>query len=321
MEYHDVIIVGGGPAGSTCAWKLRQNSFDCIILDKKPFPRPKVCAGWITPKVVHDLQLDPMNYPYSFITFNRIYCHFHGSKIVLRTSQHSIRRYEFDYWLLERTGVPVYTHQVRKVIKKDSYYIIDNQYRCKYLIGAAGTYCPVYRTFFKKVDPRAKKLLITGMEDEFTYNYKDANCYLWFFEKNLPGYAWYVPKGDGYLNVGIGGSMKKLKNRNTSIKYHWNYFIQQLEKHSLISNHHFSPRGYNYYLRQNLRVYQLDKAYIIGDSAGLATRDMGEGISPAVRSGILAAHSIIGGIPYWPKTISRYSLIDMILSGIMEPNG
>ena len=52
-----VIIVGGGPAGSTCAWKLKQSNVPAILLDKKPFPRPKICAGWITPAVIADLHI------------------------------------------------------------------------------------------------------------------------------------------------------------------------------------------------------------------------------------------------------------------------
>jgi flavin-dependent dehydrogenase len=39
-----------------------------------------------------------------------------------------------------------------------------------------------------------------------SYPFSDERCHLWFFEDGLPGYAWYVPKADGYLNVGIGGS-------------------------------------------------------------------------------------------------------------------
>ena len=37
MESCDVLIVGGGPAGSTLAWKLRAAGLDVLILDKKTF--------------------------------------------------------------------------------------------------------------------------------------------------------------------------------------------------------------------------------------------------------------------------------------------
>jgi len=62
MEAFDVLIVGGGPAGSSCAWKLRQAGVRTVLIDKKNFPRDKPCAGWITPQVVQALQLDIEEY-------------------------------------------------------------------------------------------------------------------------------------------------------------------------------------------------------------------------------------------------------------------
>ncbi len=41
MDSCDVLIVGGGPAGSSCAWKLALGGLDTIILDKSHFPRHK----------------------------------------------------------------------------------------------------------------------------------------------------------------------------------------------------------------------------------------------------------------------------------------
>jgi flavin-dependent dehydrogenase len=60
----ETIIVGGGPAGSTCAWMLRQYGRECIILDKERFPRMKLCGGWITPAVIRDLEIEVNQYPY-----------------------------------------------------------------------------------------------------------------------------------------------------------------------------------------------------------------------------------------------------------------
>ena len=317
MIYHKVIIVGGGPAGSTCAWKLKQNNIDCIILDKEPFPRNKLCAGWITPKVMRDLQFDPTKYPYSFVTFNRINFHIYGRKIPLRTQQYSIRRCEFDHWLLDRCDVPMNTHYVRNVQRDDEYYYIDNQYRCKYIVGAAGTYCPIYKALFHNANARDQRWLIVAMEDEFTYNYKDKNCHLWFFENHLPGYSWYVPKGNGYLNVGIGGLVNKLRARNMRIIDHWSSFVKQLEKLSLITDYKYSPKGHQYYMRQKIRPAQLGRAYIVGDSAGLATRDMGEGIGSAIQSGLLAADSIVKGTPYFLKSLSQYSIFGILFSGML----
>lgn len=68
MTKKDVIIVGGGPAGSSCAWQLRRRGVDCLILDKAVFPRPKLCGGWITPELIADLEMDIAAYPHRFLT-------------------------------------------------------------------------------------------------------------------------------------------------------------------------------------------------------------------------------------------------------------
>ena len=58
----DALIVGGGPAGSTCARVLRQAGWHVIVMDRARFPRDKVCAGWVTPGVFRLLDLDPADY-------------------------------------------------------------------------------------------------------------------------------------------------------------------------------------------------------------------------------------------------------------------
>ena len=62
MENCDVLIVGGGPAGASCAWALQRAGLDVAVLDQAQFPRDKVCAGWITPPVLTALEIDPQDY-------------------------------------------------------------------------------------------------------------------------------------------------------------------------------------------------------------------------------------------------------------------
>ena len=312
----EVIIVGAGPAGSACAWKLNQNGTQTVLLDKKAFPRRKQCAGWITPGVLKNLEVNRGEYPHGILTFKRIFFHVRGRKLRVPTCQYSIRRTEFDHWLLKKASVPLQRHAVQQVRTENGYYIVDNSYRSKYLVGAAGTYCPVYRSFFKEVNSRSQQRLIVTIEEEFKYDYHDTNCHLWFFENNLPGYAWYVPKADGYLNVGIGGKFLALKNSGQTIRQHWDYFIAKLEELSLVKGHTYRPRGHNYYLRQSVPAGRLNNAYIIGDAAGLATLDLGEGIGPAIESGILAAKSILTGCRFSGRSVTRYSLIHFLWAGI-----
>jgi flavin-dependent dehydrogenase len=314
MILSEVIIVGGGPAGSTCAWKLKQSGVECTVLDKRSFPRTKLCAGWITPQVIENLELDTKQYPHSLTPFKKLHFHIFGKRLGIKTRQYAIRRSEFDSWLLERAGVPVHHHEVHSITRDGNDYIIDDAYRCRHLVGAGGTHCPVYRAFFTDEHPRAEDSLIVSMEEEFVRDFQDDRCHLWFFENKLPGYSWYVPKQNGFVNIGIGGMASTLKKRGKTIRDHWNLFVEKLRELSLVNDRSFDPRGHTYYLRQKNTVGQRERCYIVGDAAGLATKDMGEGIGPAVQSGILAANCIAHGTDYSLKSIPTYSLPKMLWS-------
>ncbi len=312
MIFKETIVVGAGPAGSACAGRLREAGREVLLLDKQRFPRLKLCAGWVTPRVWKLLNTRPEDYPHTLVRLNRLIYHIHGRRIPLPTRQYSIRRTEFDHWLLQRSGAEFHQHEVRHIRQENGEYIIDETYRCRYLVGAGGTNCPVYLTFFKKHNPRKPESRIVTMEKEFPYAYRDKQCYLWFFDHDLPGYSWYVPKGGGYLNIGIGGKFSELRKKGQTIRQHWDWFLDKLRMLELIENRNISVSGYGYYLRQPLPAPQIGNAFILGDAAGLATIDMGEGIGPAIHSGLLAAEAILSGKPYSLKKVPRYSLWDLL---------
>jgi geranylgeranyl reductase family protein len=52
---HDVIVVGGGPAGSSCAYWLAEAGWDVVVVEKKQFPRVKTCGDGLTPRAVRQL--------------------------------------------------------------------------------------------------------------------------------------------------------------------------------------------------------------------------------------------------------------------------
>ena len=141
----DTIIVGGGPAGSSCAWRLRKRGVDCLVLDRAEFPRLKLCAGWVTPQVLQDLEIEPGEYPFSLLTFESLRFNFKGLGFSPGPRQHSIRRIEFDAWLLQRPERR-WQPQRAAIRREDDWYVIDEQYRCRQLVGAGGTPCPVHRT-------------------------------------------------------------------------------------------------------------------------------------------------------------------------------
>lgn len=311
------IIVGGGPAGAACARKLQESGIDALIIDKKIFPRTKLCAGWVTPGVFRLLETDPADYPGHIRPFNRLICYFKGVRIPVPTRQYAIRRYEFDAWLLQNAGVPVKQHAVETIRKENRHYVIDNRYRARFLVGAGGSHCPVYQEFFSRWYPRPEQSRISTVEAEFPCEYRDGNCYLWFFENGLPGYSWYVPKAGGYLNIGIGGKQAAMKRQGKTINEYWRRFKDKLINSGLLAHKpEFSAGGHVYYIRRHSPPLQLGNAFLTGDAAGLATVDMGEGIAPAIKSGFRAARAIIGQAPCSMPRTDAYSWPRIIFPGI-----
>ena len=317
MSHHQVVIVGGGPGGAACAGRLVKNGVDCIILDKQDFPRSKTCAGWITPQVFQDLDITPEEYPHQLTSFSSLQLYLNHIPLTKSGQQYAIRRIEFDHWLLKLSRVPVIHHEVKEIIKTKHGYQIDNQFTADILIGAGGTHCPVYHKFFKIDQPRLGEKIV-ALEEEFQADWKDGKCRLWFFENDLPGYAWYVPKAGGYVNLGVGGNERVLKERGSTIHSQWTYFVNKLLKMGLIDNRHYNPEGYVYYLRSSQNNFRKENIYLIGDSAGLATLDMGEGIGPAIRSGLLLADSILDKSEYSISEIERFSLLPSYLIWILS---
>jgi flavin-dependent dehydrogenase len=51
-QYHEVIVVGGGPAGSSAAIHLAQQDISVLLIEQKRFPRAKLCGEFISPECV-----------------------------------------------------------------------------------------------------------------------------------------------------------------------------------------------------------------------------------------------------------------------------
>lgn len=111
LDKCDVLIVGGGPAGSTLAWSLRATGTEVVVMDKSQFPRNKVCAGWITPTVVELLRMDMAEHTRARAAADpRLSDQPDGGSGEVETRydgrvvSYGIRRYEFDAYLLRRTA-------------------------------------------------------------------------------------------------------------------------------------------------------------------------------------------------------------------------
>ena len=48
-QIHDVVVVGGGPAGSAAAIRARKLKLSTLLVDREEFPRRRFCTGWVGP--------------------------------------------------------------------------------------------------------------------------------------------------------------------------------------------------------------------------------------------------------------------------------
>ncbi len=231
MRCCDVLIVGGGPAGSSAAWELRRGGADVRVLDQEDFPRLKLCAGWITPEVVHDLEIDVATYPHRFLTFNRLHVHLKGLHLRVPAVQHSIRRFEFDAWLLERSRraggeARGAQHSPRgwRLRHRRRVFLPLPHWRRRHALPGVSRRC-----FAQPIRARAAcRPSPSSMRSPTTGTTRTATC--GSSRRSLPGYAWYVPKANGWLNVGIGGMAERMKNSGHDIKYHWTRFTRALDR-------------------------------------------------------------------------------------------
>ena len=299
MENCDVLVIGGGPAGSTAAWRLRRAGYDVLVLDKQDFPRDKVCAGWITPAVVRSLELDTEAYRRDNV-FQPI-TGFRTSRLGDTEAEtdygedisFGIRRREFDDYLLRRSGARLRLNEaVKSIVRRDGRWIVNDALSAPLLIGAGGHFCPVARHLGAR--PGSRESIVAAQEVEFHMSPSqrqrcrvDALRPELYFCRDLTGYAWVFRKGD-YLNVGLG------RDVNHRLAEHVAGFVEFLKQRGRIpADLPDKFKGHAYILYGHTRRDCVDEGVLlIGDAVGLAYPQSGEGIRPAVESALMAVDVI-----------------------------
>ena len=300
MENCDVLIVGGGPAGSSCAWQLHRHGMDVIVMDKASFPRDKVCAGWITPAVAQALQLDVEDYARQNVLQPITAFHtglIDGGELEIHypeTVSYGIRRREFDDYLLRRSGTRLLLGQPLQSLQKDGRkWIVNESILTPLVIGAGGHFCPVSRFMGAKLG--ADEPVIAAKDIEFEMNQLQRyECQVrgdtpeLYFCRDLKGYGWCFRKGD-YLNIGLG------REGSHRLSEQLEYFCDFLKQRGRIPQDVPNDfHGHAYLLHGHSARKQIDDGMLLaGDAAGLAYPQSGEGIRPAVESGLMAAAVIL----------------------------
>lgn len=317
MELHDVIIVGAGPAGSTAGRVLSSAGFDVLIIDKETFPREKPCAGWISPLALELSGISPKEYKKMGILTSFSSVIIWDSKNVPRevrfkkTLGYGIIRSEFDTALLEeikgvslREGV-----RITSIGRDNDGVILNDHLKAKVVIGAGGHNCPVAKRFGEiRKDEKIIAAVVSESrigKDKIRMHTKYPDIPEIIFNDDFSGYGWYFSKGD-YLNIGIGTTITK------DLNSYKNRLLEKLDRVGRLPDPELSSRikfrGHIYKLNKiSPRRLVSDRVLLTGDAGGMAYNMSGEGIGPAILSGLAAAQTIIGaGGDYSSDSLSAY---------------
>jgi len=309
----DVIVVGGGPGGSTAAWRLAKAGLRPLVLDAAVFPRVKICAGWVTPEALRDLEVDPDKYPLTIQPFTACVLEFEGARHETgwRTpASYGIIRREFDLYLLERAAAAgadvrwgIRVTEVEPGPGGVTVLTDRGRFEAPLVIGAGGHRCPVARAL-GEVSGREEVVVAQESETRLPPEWVERLGVFMrapelYVEPDLRGYGWYFPKGD-FVNIGIGctgGGDGSLPRRRRAL-------VAALRASGrLPDDMPIEPfKGHAYVVRRRApRRLSGARFMLVGDAAGLARDLSGEGIGPAIRSGILAAEAarafLSGGAP------------------------
>ena len=309
MEQCDALVLGGGPAGSSCAWALRRGGLDTVVVDRARFPRDKVCAGWITPQVIEALEIDPAEYrqgrtlqPITGFRTSRLGADSARFELETRfaaTVSYGIRRTEFDHYLLERSGARLRCGEPVSALRRCAgQWIVNDAVRAPVLVGAGGHFCPCARLVNGRV--HAAEPLVAAQEIETELN--GAGCSIagdtpeLFFCSDLRGYGWCFRKGN-HLNVGFG------RERGRPLPAEARRFADTLRAlRKIPTDFPDRWRGHAYLLHgSSRRSVVSDGVLLVGDAAGLAYSQSGEGIRPAVESGLMAARAILAADGHYDR--------------------
>lgn len=299
-ETCDVLIVGGGPAGSSLAWALARAGMDVMVMDKKDFPRNKVCAGWITPAIVDELQLDTAAYAREnvFQPITGFVTGLIGDGDEVRSDfprpvSYGIRRCEFDHHLLMRAGARLRLGEGFKTLRRDGAgWLVNDAIHTPLVVGAGGHFCPVARALGNSLGRSETVVAAQEIEFELAPGQREqfhirGEVPELFFCPDLKGYGWCFRKGD-FINIGLG------REDNQHLSRHVADFCDFLKGRGKVPDIADRFNGHAYLLyTSGRRDYVKDGALLVGDAAGLAYAQSGEGIRPAIESSLMAAEVIL----------------------------
>jgi geranylgeranyl reductase family protein len=342
---HDLIVVGGGPGGSTCARNAAKAGLDVLLLEKQEHPRRKMCGGGFRASLpdLLDYDLSPV--------IEREACGSHiyapsGLKVVCTKPEitgYTVKRELFDKFLFEkaseagadvRTGLEVI--EVQENSNDVSVKCRDGStYSARYLIGADGVNSRVARSTGIKSRWENKEIglcIEAGVpmdNDDIMrithgpYEDSDRVCIEIFFGGLQHGYSWCFPKKDE-VSLGMGCLMPYAAD----LKDAWAKFVQSFEKLNGIKVDISKAKAMRVPLAGPIKNTTTKRIIIIGDAGGFVSPATGEGIYYAIETGQIAAktvNEIVQGKisevkeyqKRWKQTIGKQLKVSNFLANMM----
>ncbi len=312
----DVVIVGGGPAGSSAAARLARAGIDCVVIEKKRFPREKTCGDGLTPRSVKallDLGMDEELSRWHRVKGLRAWGA--GRMLELDWPEHPVfppygavvTRAELDMAIAERAkkeGATFFeeTEAVEPILRDG---VIEGVVakpkdaetfglRARYVLVCDGSLSRFGRALGNARDPKYPLgMAIRGYFDSPRHDDGYIESHLDIVDaagRSLPGYGWIFPVGDGSVNVGIGllSTFKDWKGVNTSKLM--DAFAQMAPGYWEIDpDAGRSVRGGKLPMGMSVRPRVGPNWLVAGDAGGVLNPFNGEGIAYAMETSEVAA--------------------------------
>jgi len=307
-DLYDVVISGMGPGGAMSAYYLARAGLKVLALEKRVMPRPKLCAGGLTPRALDMLMgCDFSAAKECEVRGGMAYTHA-GHDLEMSSESKMgviVDRSRFDHILLKRAaaqgatvqeGEPVLGIVPGKVINIRT---PRNTYNARYLIGADGanSVTSLSLGYPRRHCGYALECFIPATYDVVS---KHAGSLTFYYGFLPSGYGWMFPKKGG-ASVGIG----VLARHSRDIRSHFQGFLSAIGLPPEYAVHckgfplpAYSPRTHNRHGKDNI--------LLVGDAACLVDPITGEGISYAMKSGELAAQAIKQSLQGEGKASSIY---------------
>jgi geranylgeranyl reductase family protein len=303
VKRYDAIVVGGGPAGSTTAYRLAEQGASVLLADKASFPRDKPCGGGMTLRAVRQCPVDPM--PVVEELVDKVELRFrYRSTVVHSTSEPVVwmtQRRRLDAFLLDSArerGVEV-REGVKVTVEPGNTVVLDSdRVAGEVVVGADGANGITARA----VGLGAGITYGVAYEGNVPYPVLSQARYtgrLVLELADIPGgYAWVFPKGD-HANVGVGG----WQSEGPKLREH---LARACLAHGIDPAELTELRGHRLPLRRPGTRIACERALLVGDAAGLIDPVSGDGMYECFVSSKLASTAILDLLAGRAATLEPY---------------